>query len=173
MTRSAHRSRVARLLGLGLVLVALSLPVAGQPKYGVTVIADKATDFTKVKSYTWQSGWDANDRKVHDAIVAAVDKELKALGLDKKTAAPSDVIVKYASLRRIDVVTDMKSEANTPRQQIDVGSLVVVFLNPTSMKEVLRLRVDKPIEIAPDQAVATVNAAVADLFAKYPTRVAK
>jgi len=157
----------------GFVLVALSLPLAAQPKYGVTVTADKATDFTKIKTYVWQSGWDAPDKNVHAAIVAAVDKELKALGLEPKSSGPSDVIVKYAALRRIDVVTDMKAAANTPRQQIDVGSLVVVFLDPASKKELLRERIDKPIEIAPEQMLATVNSVVAEMFAKYPTRVPK
>ncbi len=163
--------RLASFVGLG--LVALSLSVAAQPKYGATVTADKATDFTKIKSYVWQSGWDANDKKVHTAIVGAVDKELKALGLELKASGPSDVIVKYASIRRIDVVTDMKSQANTPRQQIDVGSLVVVMLDPASKKELLRLRVDKPIDIDPAQVDATVTSAVGEMFAKYPTRVPK
>jgi hypothetical protein len=86
--------------------------------------------------------------------------------------------VRYGSLRRIDVVADMKADANPPRQQIDVGSLVVVMLDPSTpapgpKKELLRLRVDKPIEIAPEQMVATVNSAVAEMFAKYPTRVPK
>ena len=157
----------------GFVLVALSLPLAAQPKYGVTVTADKGTDFTKLKSYVWQSGWDAADRKAHAQIITAVDKELKALGLELKASGPSDVIVKYASLRRIDVVADMKADANTPRQQIEVGSLQVVMLDPATKKELLRLRIDKPIDIAPDQMVATVNSAVTELFAKYPTRVPK
>jgi hypothetical protein len=57
-------------------------------KYGATVIADKATDFTKLKTYTWQSGWDANDRKVHAQIVSAIDKELKALGSRAQNVGP-------------------------------------------------------------------------------------
>ena len=56
---------------------------------------------------------------------------------------------------------------------LEVGSLQVVMLNPATMKELLRLRIDKPIDIAPDQMVATVNSVVTELFAKYPTRVPK
>jgi hypothetical protein len=37
----------------------------------------------------------------------------------------------------------------------------------------LRGRVDKPIEIDPAQLTTTINSAVADIFAKYPTRVKK
>jgi len=158
---------------IGLVVVSLALPLAAQLKYGATVIADKTTDFTKLKTYVWQSGWDANDRKVHATIVSAIDKELKALGFELKASGPSDVIVKYASLRRIDVEADVKGDATTARRQIDVGSLLVLMLDPATKKELLRARVDKPIEIDPEQATATINSAVTDLFAKYPTRIKK
>jgi len=158
---------------IGLVVAAVTLAHAGQPKYGATVTADKATDFTKLKTYVWQSGWDANDKKVHAQIVSAIDKELKALGFELKTTGPSDVIVKYASLRRIDVQADVKGDATTPRQQLDVGTLVVLMLQPGTGKELLRARVEKPIEIESAQLPATITAAVGEIFAKYPTRVKK
>ena len=98
-----------RLAVVGLALIAFALPVAAQTKYTATVTADKATDFTKLKMYVWQSGWDANDKKVHAQIVAAIDRELKALGFKLKPAAPADVVVKYAVLRRIDVEVSSKA----------------------------------------------------------------
>jgi len=162
-----------RIAIVALMLFAFALPASGQTKYGATVMPDKATDFTKIKTYVWQPGWDANDKKAHALIVAAVDRELKTLGLEKKTAGPSDVIVKYASLRRIDVDLTAKPVPEQPRRQIDVGSLVVLMLDPASGKELLRARVDKQIELDPNQAEAIVNSAVAELFAQYPTRVKK
>jgi len=158
---------------IGFVVAAVALAQAGQPKYGVTVTADKATDFTKFKTYVWQSGSDANDKKVHAQIVSAVDKELKALGLELKPSGPSDVIVKYASLRRIDVQADVKGNATTPRNQLDVGTLVVMMVKPGTGKELFRGRVDKPIETDPAQLSATITSVVADIFAKYPTRMKK
>jgi hypothetical protein len=158
---------------LGFVAAAVALAQAGQPKYGATVTADKGTDFTKLKTYVWQSGWDANDKKVHAQIVSSVDKELKALGMELKPSGPSDVIVKYASLRRIDVQADIKGDATTPRNQLDVGTLVVIMLQPGTGKELFRGRVEKPIEIAPEQLSASIASAVADIFAKYPTRTKK
>jgi hypothetical protein len=163
-----------RLSIVCLALIAFALPVAGQPKFGVTSTADKGTDFAKLKSYVWQSGWDANDKTVHAAIVGAVDKELKALGFEKKAAAPADVIVKYATLRRIDVQPSTSAtKAVESRAQVDVGSLVVVFLDPASSKELWRVRVDKPIEIDAAKIVETVTGAVTEMFAQYPTRVKK
>jgi hypothetical protein len=158
---------------VALLMVGLALPAAGQVKYGATVIADKGTDFSKLKTYVWQSGWDANDKKVHAQIVSAIDKELKALGFELKAAGPSDVVVKYGALRRIDVQADMQGEATSARTQLDVGTLIVLMLQPGTGKELLRGRVDKPIEIDPAQLTTTINSAVADIFAKYPTRVKK
>jgi hypothetical protein len=163
-----------RLSIVCLALVAFALPAAGQPKFGVTATAAPGVDFAKFKSYVWQSGWDANDKTVHAAITGAVDKELKALGFERKASGPSDVIVKYASLRRIDVQPSTKATgAEAARSQIDVGSLLLLLLEPGTGKELWRARIDKPIEIDMTKMDATVTGAVAELFTQYPTRLPK
>lgn len=163
-----------RLVIACLALIAFALPVAGQPKFGVTVTADKATDFKKFKTYAWQTGWDAVDKKVHAQIVSAIDREMKALGLELKTTGPADVLVKYAALRRIDVQVSTKATGGeAPRNQVDVASLQVSMLEPGTGKEVLHARLDKPVDIDPAKMEATINALVAEIFAQYPTRVVK
>ena len=165
---------MTRRLIAAFALIVVALPLAAQPKYGsVTVTADKGTDFKAIKTYVWQSGWDANDRKVHTMIVGAVDKELKALGLERKASAPADVVVKYAALRRIDVQVSTSVGPDVPRKQVDVGSLLVLLLQPGTSKELLRARVDQPIEIEPEKVEPTINEVVAKIFAQYPTRVKK
>jgi hypothetical protein len=156
-----------------LVLTAFALPVAAQLTYGVTVITDKNTDFKKLKTYVWQSGWDANDKNAHALIVAAVNREMKALGFELKAAGPSDVVVKYAALRRIDVEVSMTADPDATRRQFDVGSLLLLMLEPGTGKELLRARLNKPIELDPGKAENTINSAVAEIFAKYPGRVVK
>ena len=156
-----------------LALVAFSLPIAAQGplEYGVNVVTDKSADFTKLKTYVWQSGWDAGDRKVHTQIVGAVDRELKALGMTLKTSGPSDVVVKYAALRQIDVeVVSNLGDENAARRQFDVGSLLLLMLEPGTGKELFRARLNKPIEVDPAKVDATVSSAVAEIFAKYPTK---
>ena len=54
--------------------------------------------------------------------------------------------------------------------QFWVGTLVVALLDPESRQRLLRLRIDEPIDIEPDKLDATIDGAVAALFAKYPTR---
>ena len=159
-----------RFIVFGLALIAFALPVAAQLKYGVTVIADKNTDFKTLKTYVWEPGWHSHDKKVHGQIVSAIDRELKALGFQLKASGPSDVVVKYAALRRIDVEVNTLGGVDQARRQFDVGSLLVLMLHPGTGAELLRARLDKPIDVAQDKIEATVNSAVAEIFAKYPTK---
>jgi Domain of unknown function (DUF4136) len=165
------------LLAVCLAVAAASFSAAAQSPqagYGVSVTADKGTDFSKLKTYVWQSGWDANDKKIHGLIVSAIDKEMKALGFTLKASGPADVTVKYGALRRIDVQVSTKpAELELPRNQIDVGTLVVVMLSPETGKELFRARYVRPIEVTPDKIESEINSAVAEVFAKYPTRVKK
>lgn len=161
-----------RILGLCVLSSLLAAPLAAQiTKYGVTVKADEKTDFAKLKTYTWEHGWQAYDKRVHEAIVAAVDREIAGVGLTKKASGPADVLVTYASLRRTDV--DLKSQPTGnegTRRQFEVGTLVVLLLEPESRKELFRARVDTPIEADADKIAPIVDATVKEMFAKYPTR---
>ena len=165
-----------RILWLCVISGLLAAPLSAQmTKYGVTVKADEKTDFAKLKTYTWEHGWQAYDKNVHQAIMAAVDRELAGVGLTKKEAGSSDVLVTYASLRRIDVDLNAKPSAGEgTRPQFDVGTLVVLLLEPGTRKELFRARVDQPIEAAdPAKVKAVVDTAVKDMFAKYPTGAKK
>ena len=156
-------------------LMAAAAITAQTPKYGVTVTADKGTNFAGFKSYAWEHGWQAYDKQVDADIKAAVDRELGGLGLAKKDSG-GDLIVTYATLRRVDVDLNSKptsADGKSGLKQFDVGTLVVLLLEPGTRKELFRGRVDKPIEIDRDHVKAIVDAAVTDMFAKYPTRVKK
>jgi hypothetical protein len=152
--------------------LAAASPLAAQmPKYGVTVKTDGKTEFAKFKTYTWEHGWQTYDQRVHQGILAAVDRELAAAGLTKKEAGPADLLVTYASLRRTDVDLDSKTTAaDGTRRQYDVGTLIVLLLEPGSRKELFRGRVDTPIVVDSDKVIAIVDSTVNDMFAKYPTK---
>jgi hypothetical protein len=144
-------------------------PLAAQmPKYGVTVKAADEVDFAKFKTYKWEHGWQTYDKRVHQGIIAAIDRELAAAGLTKKASGPADLLVTYASLRRIDIDLDAKPSADGKNRQYDVGTLVVLLLEPGSRKELFRGRVDTPIVVDADKVIAIVDSTVKDVFAKYP-----
>jgi Domain of unknown function (DUF4136) len=164
-----------RMLWLCVVaaLAAAAPLVAQTPKYGVTVKADEKTDFAKFKTYKWEHGWQAYDKRVHQAILAAVDRELAAVGLTKKTSGPADLLVTYGSLRRVDIDPNSEPTAAGTRPQYDVGTLVVLLLEPASRKELFRARVDTPIELDSATVAPIVDSTVTEMFAKYPTKIKK
>jgi len=155
-----------------LVVLAAAAAVAGQAtKYRVTTKVDKQTDFARLKTYAWEPGWQAYEPAIHDHIVAAVERELAALGLTKAPEGACDVTVVYATLRRTDV--DLKSKARTAeglRPTFPVATLVVLIREPSTHKELFRARVDTPIDLAPEKVNATIDDRVAQMFARYPTR---
>jgi len=155
------------------VVLAVVAAAAQKQKYGITVTADRKTDFSAFKSYTWDAaGYPAMDKAVHQQIIDAVDRELKGLGLEKRASGPTDLQLRYGAQRR----TDTDTHADAPATNLPtypVGTLVVLLRETGSGKEVYRARMDKPIDLAPDKIKATIDDVVAEMFAKYPTRAKK
>ncbi len=146
---------------------------APMPKYGVTVTAEKNVDFTKFKTYSWTQGQRSQVKAIDAAIVAAVDRELNALGMSKSTSGPGDVLVTYYSLTRTDVNLTARPDGSGSYPEYSVGTLVVALLEPESRRRLLRLRADKPIDFEPTKLETAINSAAAELFAKFPTRQRK
>jgi hypothetical protein len=176
MSSDLARGLMTRVSIACVVLMFGVASVVGQTKYGVTVTFDRKADFNTIKSYSWETGSPSFDKDVNQQIIDAVDHELMSLGLEKRPSGPSDVTVSYASLQRTDVDVNAKptgkgKEATHP--QYAVGSLLVVMREPGTRKELLRGRVDKPIDLDRDKLHAAIDAVVAEIFAKYPTRTQK
>ena len=153
-----------------LAVLVVVAPSAQKLNYGVTVTADRKANFSAFKSYAWDvAGRRALDKTVHQQIVDAIDRELKSLGLEKRSSGPADVLIEYDSNRR----TDVDTGANAPPGKLpeySVGVLVVVMHEAAGKKEVFRARAHEPIDLAPDKAKATIDGVVTEMFAKYPTR---
>ncbi len=157
------------IVGALLCATVAAAPAAQTPKYGVTVTVSKDVDPAKFKTYAWTKGGPSAVKTVDAQIVAAIDRELKALGMSK-ASGKSDVLVTYFSLRRTDVDLKAKPVAGS-LPEYPVGTLLVVVLDPaTRSKRLVQLRADKPIDTEPAQLEAAINSAVAEMFAKYPTR---
>lgn len=159
----------ARTFALGCAIAAAVAAPALAQKYGVTVTADKDTDFARLKTYTWTPGRPSLDKTINAQITAAVERELSGLGLTKAASGSGDVQVTYYSVTRTDVDVNAKPDEKGVRPQRNVGTLVVAMLEPASRKELLRLRADKPVDTDPARVEGEINEAVAELFSKYPT----
>jgi hypothetical protein len=162
------------------LLVALGLAVslvwvgAGQtPKYGAKATVEKNVDFAKFTTYSWTLGQPSVHRQTDQTIVAAIDRELSALGMKKVTSGPGDVLVSYASMTRTDVDLKGKPDASGARPESRVGTLIVSLLDRDNRQPLLRIRVDQPMETDPAKLEGEINKAVAAAFAEYPTRQRK
>ena len=156
---------------LAAILLATTVTAGAQTqKYGVTATGDAKFNFTGLKTYVWTKGQPSIDQTVDAQITAAVDRELAALGLTKRAAEPGDVLVSYASQRRTDVDLKAKPNEKGASPQYSVGVLLVAFIEPGKHRRVLDLRMDTPIDTEPAKLSEAIDAAVAAMFAKYPTR---
>jgi hypothetical protein len=171
-----NRISMKRFIAGGVLCGALVSALAGQtpmPKYGVTVEAEKGVDFAAFKTYTWTPGQPSAIPSADAAIVAAVDRELGSLGMTKAASGPGDVLVSYFSITRTDVDLKARPDSKGIRPQYSVGTLMVALLEPASRRRLLRLRMDTPLDTAPDKLEAEINSGVAAMFQKYPTRPKK
>jgi hypothetical protein len=162
------------IAGIVVCAAIFAAPAAAQmPKYGVTVTVDKKIDFAALKTYSWTAGQPSADKAINARVIAAVDRELSALGMTPAASGPGDVLVTYNSLSRTDVDVMGKADEKGNYRQYWVGTLVVALLDPASRGRQLRLRIYKPIDIDRAKLDVSIDAAVAALFVKYPTRTRK
>jgi hypothetical protein len=146
---------------------------AQHTKYGVTVAEVKRDALAKVRTYTWTVSHPSFDKTAHKQIIAAVDRELTALGLTKLATGRGDAEVTYASVVRTDV--DLKSKRSTTGalRTYPVGILVVQVRDSTSRQMLFNASVDSPIDTEPATLEAAINAATIAIFEKYPVHAAK
>ena len=142
---------------------------AGQSKYGASVKAVKPAALANAKTYVWMPSQPAFDKNVDALIVAAVDRELGARGFSRLLSGPADVVLTYASLSRTDVDVKKAPKAGAARE-FAVGTLVVDVRDPANRQSLFRVRMDTPIEKDPATFEAKINAAVTEMFEKYPPR---
>jgi uncharacterized protein DUF4136 len=152
-----------------LVSIAVAAASAGYtPKYRVKVQADKHTDFSKMRTYSWMGGHPASIAALDAAIVEAIERELSALGIRQVPSGGGDVVVTYASVTRTDINTKAKPISKDYRPEYAVGTLVVSLLDPATLRPLLQLRVDRPVDRA--ELDTTIGGTIQELFTYFPTR---
>jgi hypothetical protein len=114
-------------------------------------------------------GHPASIPAIDEAIVASVEDELRALGMTQVPPGSGDVVVTYASLTRTDVNTRATPVAKNYRPEYAVGTLVVSLLDPASLKPLLQLRTDKPVD-GTDGIMATIGGTIQEMFRYFPGR---
>ena len=134
---------------------------------------DKKTNFGAVKTYAWTRGTNAFAPDVHKMIVAAIEKEMAALGLTP-AASGADVTLAYYSMALVNV--DLKAldkiDEKSALATKDLGKLVVVMRNKAN-EQIWSAQSREFLDPDRTKLEATVNTVTARLFATYPTRAQK
>ena len=166
-----------RILSISVLLVLVVAAAAlAQKAAGVTVlVSDKATDFSKFKTYEWAPGHKALDPAWDKAIIDGIDKSLAAQGLKK--GAPADILVEYhavqseeVDLRTFDNKTPARGAERASAQIVKKGTLAIDLREPASRKVVWRVAAERAIsEMTGAERDAFVARLVATMFEKYPS----
>jgi hypothetical protein len=143
----------------------------------VSVDIDKSTDFSKYKTFAWAKGTPVENPLFHQRIVAGIESQLAAKGLQKADSNP-DIIITYAA------ATDTQVSINTMGggpfggwrlgagtatvDKVPVGQLVVDIGDMNARKFVWRGTASGIISSKPEKNEKVLNAALAKMFQNFP-----
>ena len=170
-----------RILSIACLLVLIVAAVGlAQKTPGVNVLVlDKATDFTKFKTYEWAPGHKALDPAWDKAIIDGIDKALAAQGLKK--GSPADVLVEYhavqsdeVDLRTFDNKAPAQGQERASAQLVKKGTLVIDLRVPASRTVVWRVDAERAVTaITGAERDAFVAKLVTAMFEAYPKAAKK
>ena len=158
-----------------LVLVVVAAALAQKPAGVNVLVSDKATDFSKFKTYEWAPGHKALDPAWDKAIIDGIDKALAAQGLKK--GSPADILVEYhaiqseeVDLRTFDNKAPAQGAERAAAQIVRKGTLAIDLREPASRKVVWRVAAERAISaMTGAERDAFVAKLVATMFESYPT----
>ena len=176
----------ARRDRLRLPMLGLALTSATASAQKVTYDYDKATDFTKIRTYAWvHTREEVQDELNHKRIVNAVDAQLSAKGLTKvQEGGMADVLVAYGvGIDRNLEINGSSSDWGGPlyrgnrtgsarTQEVMTGTLVVAMADPETKSVIWRGVASKDLDqsASPEKRDKNLNKAVAKTLEKYPPK---
>ena len=179
-------SRIVR--SAGLVLLMLSLPVAGAQAQKIKVEFDKNLDFKKFHTFAWAPQDAAARPLLVAAIAGAIEEELVVRGLKRSTDHPDLYVQMYGGVDSDAAVTytDLYSgyggippfdqsflmwgavPGATTTVVVHQGQMVVDLIDGNHRKIAWRGIATEKLSDNRSKAVKQVNKAVEKMFKKYP-----
>ena len=159
------------------VVLACVIPLVASAQK-VDVDYDKAVDFSKARTYAWQTGQPAASPLLHKRIISAIDRQLAAKGWTKVDASPSAVLVYQAA---VDEKRELSAWGSGPRwsgfgtarvETILVGQLVVDIYDASNQQLMWRGFVSDTVTDSTEKNERKLNDAVAKLFKRFPPQAA-
>ena len=135
---------------------------------------DHAVDFSRYQTWSWQGGDTTPSNPVADRRIRdAVARGLAARGLSS-VDSNATLLVRYYAARstRIDLLPLDSGSGAPPTgiKYVETGSLVVDLLDAASGKVVWRGHAKGVLRYGPTELAAQIDAAVAELLARFPPR---
>lgn len=151
----------------------------------VTYDFDKATDFSRFRTYAWVRGTNVNDELNHKRIVNAVDAQLASKGFARvETGANPDVLVAYHASFDSDLQINGFSSGwggyrfagnrsgSARVEEILIGTLAVDMMDAKTGTIVWRGMATKEVDVKanPGKREKNINKAAEKLFKSYPPK---
>jgi len=169
------------------VLICASLMLGGLAgAQTVTYDYDRATDFSKIKTYAWVRGINLDwDELNHKRIVNAVNAQLASKGLvEVKASDNPDVLVAYYAIFNRDLMVDWFSSGwGGPAFGFDrigsarveeqwIGTVIVDMKSTKTGSAVWRgiARKEVDVKASPEKMEKNINKAAEKLFKNYPPK---
>ena len=155
--------------GLALLLLAVQPPASGK----VTSDYDKSADFAKYRTYAWSHGPADYRPKLHDLLVAEIDRQMATLGFTRSEDPKADLTLRYFTVRSTSI--DMKELEKAEREgakakSYDVGKLAVVLRETATDKRLWAAQTQEVMNADVAAREAAVRDAVTKVFQSYPKK---
>lgn len=164
------------MIRIGGLMILLLFVAQGRPAPGkINSTYDKTAAFATFKTYGWIAGQPAFDPAAHKTIMAAIDGEMKTLGLTKVEGRAGDVTLRYLAVRSTSVDLD-KLEAierqggDKTGADVTVGRLIIVMENAKSGARLWAADGVERLNPAVADRDQTIRGVVARMFETFPTR---
>lgn len=166
------------------VVLLLTVPVRAQK---VTTDHDQTADFSRYHTYAWAKGTPAPNPLTDQRIVAGVEAQLAAKGLQKASDPESaDLLVVYHAAADTETQLNtynmggwggwgwgMGGMATTSVEKIPIGKLIVDLADPKNKRFVWRGTASGTISSKPEKVQKMLDKALTKMFQNYPPKAKK
>jgi hypothetical protein len=150
---------------------------------GPKVDFDRATDFSKYRTYGWKGGTPASSDRIQDRIERAIDERLEAGGLTRQDGGGDLIVVTHISTSHDTMVTadgfgyqgwpgwGGGSDRGAPSvgvSEVPGGTLIIDLVDAETSKLVWRGIASVTIKESGDKADKQIDKKIGKLFRQFP-----
>ena len=178
----SHAQRALPRLSVALPIAILIAMSGCSSSMQVSTDYDRAANFSAVKTYSWREGTKLPNPLMHDRLVAAVNAQLAAKGLQQVDSGGDMTVTYHASAdETMDIQTfstgsyygcwgGCMSTASTTVRPVTTGTLVVDLVETNSNKMLWRGTGSDTVTGDPQDSERKINEVVKRMFDNFPPK---